>query len=131
MRIDHIAIWCDDLERMREFYTTYFACHSNEIYRNPTKGYSAYFLTFDGGSSRIELMHRTDIEIEPQKRGYEKGMAHLSLRVGEREEVDSLVERLRADGHPIEGECRTTGDGYYEAVVRDIEGNLIELTANK
>jgi lactoylglutathione lyase len=131
MRIDHIAIWCDNLESMREFYTTYFACRSNDIYRNPKKDYSAYFLTFDGGSSRIELMHRTDIEIEPQKRGYEKGMAHLSICIGERWEVDSLVEKLRADGHPILSECRTTGDGYYEAVVSDIEGNLIEITANK
>ncbi len=131
MRIDHIAIWCDNLERMREFYTTYFACRSNEIYRNPKKGYSAYFLSFDDGAARIELMHRTDIEIDPRRRGYEKGMAHLSLCVGEREDVDFLVERLRADGHTIEGECRTTGDGYYEAVVRDIEGNLIEITANR
>lgn len=131
MRIDHIAIWCEDLERMREFYTTYFSCRAGEIYHNPRKQYSSYFLTFDDGSSRIELMHRTDITAEPEKRGLMMGLAHISICVGERREVDSLIERLRHDGHKIVGETRTTGDGYYEAVVEDVEGNLVEITANK
>jgi lactoylglutathione lyase len=131
MRIDHIAIWCDDLERMREFYTTYFGCSANDIYRNPGKGYASYFLTFSSGTARIELMHRTDICIEPEKRGFEKGWAHLSICVGEREDVDSMVERLHSDGHRIIGPTRLTGDGYYEAVVEDVEGNVVELVANK
>lgn len=78
MKIDHIAIWCDDLERMREFYTTYFACVANDIYRNPSKGYSSYFLSFSAGSSRIELMHRTDIDPAPERRGYSKGWHTLA-----------------------------------------------------
>lgn len=131
MKIDHIAIWCDDLERMREFYMTYFACVANDIYRNPNKGYSSYFLTFTEGSARIELMHRTDIKSEPERRGFTKGWAHLSICVGGREDVDQLVERMRRDGHRIAGEVRLTGDGYYEAVVEDVEGNLVEITANK
>ena len=131
MRIDHIAIWCDDLERMREFYTTYFGCSANDIYRNPGKGYASYFLTFSSGTARIELMHRTDIDIEPERRGFQKGWAHLSICVGEREDVDSMVERLHSDGHRIIGQMRLTGDGYYEAVVEDVEGNVVELVANK
>lgn len=131
MKIDHIAIWCDDLERMREFYTTYFACVANDIYRNPSKGYSSYFLSFSADLSRIELMHRTDIDPAPERRGYSKGWAHLSICVGEREDVDKLVERMRHDGHRIVGETRLTGDGYYEAVVEDVEGNLVEIIANK
>ena len=131
MKIDHIAIWCDDLERMCDFYTTYFACIANELYRNPSKGYSSYFLSFSSGESRIELMHRTDINEEPAKRGFTKGWAHLSICVGERADVDALVERIRLDGHRIVGETRVTGDGYYEAVVEDVEGNLVEITANK
>ena len=131
MKIDHIAIWCDDLERMREFYTTYFACVANDIYRNPSKGYSSYFLSFSAGSSRIELMHRNDIDPAPERRGYSKGWAHLSICVGERVDVDQLVERLRRDGHRIVGETRRTGDGYYEAVAEDVEGNLVEIIANK
>jgi lactoylglutathione lyase len=128
MKIDHIAIWCDDLERMREFYTTYFACVANDIYRNPSKGYSSYFLSFSAGSSRIELMHRTDIDPAPERRGYSKGWAHLSICVGEREDVDKLVERLRRDGHRIVGETRLTGDGYYESCIIAVEGNQIEIT---
>ena len=131
MKIDHIAIWCDDLERMREFYTTYFACVANDIYRNPSKGYSSYFLSFSAGSSRIELMHRTDIDPAPERRGRTKGWAHLGICVGEREDVEKLVKRLRGDGHRIVGETRLTGDGYYEAVAEDVEGNLVEIIANK
>ena len=131
MKIDHIALWCDNLERMREFYTTYFKCSANDIYRNPSKGYASYFLTFPSGSARIELMHRTDIECEPQRRGFEKGWAHLSICVGEREDVDSLVERMRSDGCRIVGATRLTGDGYYEAVVEDVEGNIVEIVANR
>ena len=131
MKIDHIAIWCDDLERMREFYTPYFACVANDLYRNPNKGYSSYFLSISAGSSRIGLMHRTDIDTAPERRGFTKGWAHRSICVGEREDVDKLVERLRLDGHRIASEVRLTGDGYYEAVVEDVEGNLVEITANK
>ena len=131
MRIDHIAIWCDDLERMRDFYTSYFECSANDIYRNPSKGYASYFLTFNSGSARIELMHRTDIDIEPQRRGFKKGWAHLSICVGEREKVDALVDKMQSNGVPIVGATRLTGDGYYEAVVEDVEGNLVEIVANK
>ena len=60
-----------------------------------------------------------------------RGLAHLGLTVGSKYEVNELVERLRADGYTIASECRTTGDGYYEAVVEDVEGNVVELVANK
>jgi lactoylglutathione lyase len=76
-------------------------------------------------------MHRIDIDPAPERRGYSKGWAHLSICVGEREDVDKLVERLRRDGHRIVGGARLTGDGYYEAVVEDVEGNLVEIIANK
>jgi lactoylglutathione lyase len=42
--------------------------------------------------------------------------------------VDTLTERLRADGYRVVGEPRTTGDGYYESVVLDLDGNRIEIT---
>lgn len=53
---------------------------------------------------------------------------HLAISTGSEEKVNALVDTLRADGHKIVGNPRTTGDGYYEAVVLDPEGNLIEVT---
>lgn len=129
MKIDHLAIWVDDIEAMRQFYLTYFDTTCSAKYINPTKNYTSYFLSFSGGEARIELMHRPDIAETVGKRGFAKGMAHLALTVGTKEEVDALTERLHADKYAIVSEPRTTGDGYYESAVSDPEGNQVELLA--
>ncbi|HLO60348.1 MAG TPA: VOC family protein [Bacteroidales bacterium] len=128
MKIDHIALWVDDLEKMRLFYLKYFDAVSSEKYTNDKKGFSSYFLTFKDGETRLEIMNRTDIVDEPVKRGFMKGFAHLSFSVGSKELVNQLTEKLRADHFTIAGEPRTTGDGYYESVVLDPEGNWVEIT---
>ena len=128
MKIDHLAIWVDDLEKMREFYLNYFNVTSNEKYINPKKGFTSYFLDFGEDKTRIELMNRHDIVQEPDKRGFMKGIAHFAISVGSKEAVNDLTERLRADHYTIESEPRTTGDGYYESVVLDPEGNYVEIS---
>jgi lactoylglutathione lyase len=128
MKIEHVAIWADELETMRAFYLKYFDLTSNEKYTNEKKGYTSYFLTFGDGKTRIELMNRKDIVHEPQKRGSMKGIAHFAISVGSKEAVNELTEKLRADHYTIESEPRTTGDGYYESVVLDPEGNYVEIT---
>ena len=122
--IDHIAIWVEDLEKMREFYCKYFDGVSNQKYENRVKGFESYFISFDG-TTRIELMKRKDIE----ERIYKEilGLAHLAFKVGSKEKVNELTEIFRKDGYKIIGEPRTTGDGYYESVILDPEGNRIEL----
>lgn len=127
MRIEHVALWVDNLETMRSFYTNYFNAVSGEKYSNNKEGFSSYFLKFPGSETRIELMNRVDIVNEPSKRGFMKGIAHVAFSVGSRAMVDSLTERLRADKYRIESEPRTTGDGYYESVVLDPEGNYVEI----
>jgi lactoylglutathione lyase len=129
MRIEHIAIWVDDLEKMRTFYVDYFNAVSGDKYVNPKKGYSSYFLKFSGSETRIELMNRGDIVNEPYKRGFMKGIAHIAFSMGSKDLVDSLTERLRKDNSIIESEPRTTGDGYYESVVLDPEGNYVEISS--
>lgn len=129
MKIDHLAIWTDDIERMRQFYLTYFDATCGEKYVNPNKNYTSYFLTFGEGGTRIELMHRPDINDMPGKRGFTKGFAHFAITVGSKEAVDGLTERLRADGYAIAGEPRTTGDGYYESAFLDPEDNYVEIVA--
>lgn len=130
MKIEHIAIWCNDLELTRDFYMNYFNMISNEKYVNPTKQYSSYFLSSssENTSARLELMQRPDIKSNTTTRGTLMGFAHLAISLGSKELVDILTNKLRADGYKIIGEPRTTGDGYYESVIEDLEGNWVELT---
>ena len=58
------------------------------------------------------------------------GSAPLALAVGSRDAVDALTARLRADGARVRSAPRVTGDGYYEAVVEDPDGNELEITAS-
>ncbi len=127
MKIEHIAIWTKDLERMREFYLKFFDLRSNKKYYNPSKKFSSYFLAFENGA-RIELMYSPDIAENTGKAGSLTGFTHMAISVGTKEKVDALTERLRENGITIIGEPRVTGDGYYESVIADPEGNLIEIT---
>lgn len=128
MKIEHLAIWADDIELLRAFYTKYFELSCSDKYVNPVKNFTSYFLSFGEGQTRIELMHLPDME-SPASRGNLKGLAHFAISVGSKEAVNALTEQLRADGYTIVSEPRTTGDGYYEAAVSDPEGNYVEISA--
>ena len=125
MRIEHIAIWVDNLDAMRQFYQRYFQAVCGDLYRNPKTGFMSYFLSL-GEGARVELMKR-DIKAVRNKGTQTVGYAHLAVSVGGREAVDSLHLRMEADGVPILFGPRVTGDGYYECVVCDPEGNRVEI----
>lgn len=127
MRMEHIAIWAEDLESMKLFYTEFFHMQCSEKYVNKLKGFSSYFLSFEDGA-RIEIMHRPDILKQPGKKDSTFGLTHIAISVGSKEVVDQLTEKIRNKGFRVHGEPRTTGDGYYESVVLDPEGNLVEIT---
>lgn len=125
MKIEHIALWTTDLEKMKDFYVKYFGATANDLYENKTKGFTSYFLSFENGA-RLEIMSRTDVT--GKNLGKNLGWAHIAISTGTKEMVDKLTEKLRKDGFKVAGEARTTGDGYYESVVLDPEGNRIEIT---
>ena len=128
MKLEHIAIWVVDLEPMRSFYEKYFDARPNARYENAGKKFTSYFLTFpDGG--RLELMHRPDIPGVPDSQGAQEliGYAHLGVELGSRAAVDALTSRLQGDGVPVLDGPRQTGDGYYESMVADPEGNRIVI----
>ena len=108
MRIEHIAMYVNDLEKTREFFIKYFNAVSNDGYHNQTTDFRSYFLTFEDGA-RLEIMHK------PVMQDLEKTL-------------DDLTTRLKADGYEVVSGPRVTGDGYYESCVVGLEGNLIELT---
>ena len=111
---------------MKAFYQKYFNTTATEKYHNPRTGFSSYFLSFEDGA-RLELCHRPDI-VGGDKNTF--GFTHLALAVGDEAAVDTFAKRFEADGFPIQSGPRTTGDGYYEAVVLDPEGNQLELTTH-
>lgn len=126
MKIEHVAMYVKDLEETRNFFVKYFGAESNDGYYNEAKKFRSYFLTFDDGA-RLEIMNHPDI-CDEEKQLRRSGFIHLALSVGSKEKVDSLTERLRADGFQVASGPRTTGDGYYESCILDPEGNQIEIT---
>ena len=126
MRIEHIALYTGDIERLRSYYIKYFSAVSGEMYHNPKTGLKTYFLTFEGGA-RLELMTRPETEDE-ERNPYKTGYIHTAFSTGSKEKVESLTKRLENDGFIIAGQPRVTGDGYYESVVLDPDGNFIEIT---
>ena len=133
MKIEHVAIWVRDIDKVCEFYRKYFGGVVHPIYHNPAKQFTSRFVTFDDGA-RLEIMHRPDICVERNVGTVEMfhvehmGYAHLSFSVGSKEEVDHLTQKMSSDGISVVSQPRTTGDGYYESVVLDPEGNRIEIT---
>lgn len=128
MKIEHIAIWTKDIERLKDFYEKYFHVTAGAKYFNPSNNFESYFLRFEDGA-RLEIMRKPEIASPEKNLSVELiGLAHIAISVGSKEKVNALTEQLRQDGFQIIAEPRTTGDGYYESVILDPEGNRIEIT---
>ena len=128
MRIEHIALWTSDLEKSKMFYETFFGAHSGEKYVNEKKGFSSYFLSFESGC-RLEIMTMRNAD-SSENQPVEKfsGISHFAVSAGTKEKVDELTNRIQGAGFCIASEPRETGDGYYESVVLDPDGNRVEIT---
>lgn len=129
MRLEHIAIWTDKLDALKDFYTRYFNGTTNALYHNPAHGFSSYFISFPGsGSARLELMHMPGIPRSQDSTLTQfSGFIHICFDVGTPAAVDALTARIGADGYLVLQQPRTTGDGYYESVVLDPDGNRVEI----
>lgn len=126
IRIDHIALYVFDIERSRDFYVTYLGGKCGSKYVNEQKCFASYFISF-GSNARLEIMTRADISVEIPAGKEIKGWTHLSFSVGSKDAVRASIERFRTNGFPVVGEPRTTGDGYYEGVILDPDGNRVEI----
>ena len=126
MKIEHIAMYVNELEKARDFFVKYLGGKANGGYHNETTGFRSFFISFDEGA-RIELMNNPGVA-DPEKAGERTGYIHIAFSLGSKEAVDELTARLEGDGYEVVSGPRTTGDGYYESCVVVIEGNRIELT---
>lgn len=126
MRIEHVGLFVADLDKAVEFYQRFFHAEKSVKYHNEKTTFSSYFLTFPDGA-RLELGTRADLNHQ-RISGYPLGYMHLAFALGSKQAVDDLTAQIAAAGYEHLSGPRMTGDGYYESVVCDPEGNQIELT---
>ena len=126
MRIEHIAMYVNDLDAARDFFIRYFNAKSNEGYHNKTTDFRSFFLSFDDGT-RLEIMNKPIMQ-DSEKALARTGYVHIAFSLGGKAAVDTLTELLNHDGYDVISGPRTTGDGYYESCIIGIEGNQIEIT---
>lgn len=125
MKIEHLALYVEDLERMKDFYVKYFQANAGDLYHNKTTGLKTYFLYFEDGA-RLEIMNKPGLKRNNLNEGF--GYTHLAFSAGSKEAVNILTQQLKEDGFKIISGPRTTSDGYYESLAADPENNLIEIT---
>lgn len=126
MKIDHIALYVNNLEKTRNFFMKYLGAKSNGGYNNAKTNFRSYFLSFDDGA-RLEIMNKPEMPDFPKDLA-RTGYAHIAFSVGSKEKVDDLTAQLKSDGYEVISGPRTTGDGYYESCIVAIEKNQIEIT---
>lgn len=126
MKIEHIALYVNDLEETRKFFIKYLGAASNDGYLNPRTNFRSYFLSFEEGA-RLEIMNKPELSDLPKDLA-RTGYIHIAFSVGSKEKVDSLTAALKADGYEVVSGPRTTGDGYYESCIVAVENNQIEIT---
>ncbi|MFI5185653.1 MAG: VOC family protein [Chitinophagales bacterium] len=129
MILEHVAIWANDLEALKEYYVRHFHALANNKYKNPKTNFESYFLSFESGA-RLELMSRPGI---PNNRNdtitkQHTGIIHLAFGVSTIEEVNAKAKQLQNEGYKILSGPRKTGDGYYEFETLDPENNRVEVT---
>lgn len=129
MLLEHVAIWTNQLEALKEYYVKYFNGTANDKYRNSKTNFESYFLSFDSGA-RLELMYRPDIpgNLNDTVTKQHAGIIHLAFGVATTQEVDNKAKQLQQAGFPILSGPRRTGDGYYEFETLDPDNNRLEVT---
>lgn len=127
MKIAHIALWTRQLEQQARFWVAFFDGEINEKYCSQTNpGFESFFVKIGDGIA-IELMTKPGLVAQTADNNH-TGWVHLAITVGGAEKVDMLANRAAAQGILV-SPPRTTGDGYYEAMIKDPDGNLIEIVA--
>lgn len=126
MKIEHVAMYVNDLEKTKDFFVKYFNATSNEGYHNKTTDFRSYFLSFEDGA-RLEIMNKPQM-MDDEKGLNRTGFIHIAFSLGSKDAVDALTEKMRNDGYNVISGPRITGDGYYESCIVGIEGNQIEIT---
>ena len=126
MHIGHVALWTQDVERLATFWAETFGADIGERYESARRlGFVSRFLSLSEGHT-IELMQGPWVDA-PGAMQERAGYSHIAVSLGSREAVDALAADAAQRGILV-SPPRTTGDGFYEAVLRDPDNNIIEIT---
>ena len=55
MKIEHVAMYVNDLDAAKDFFVKYLGGKANDGYHNKTTDFKSYFISFDDGA-RLEIM---------------------------------------------------------------------------
>ena len=125
-QIAHVALWCRDLEAVAGFWQTLFGAQVGPRYESRRHaGFVSRFVKLDNGPA-LELMSLPALSAAMAGAAERPGWTHVAIALGSREQVDRLAQRARECGALL-SPPRMTGDGYYEAVISDPEGNSVEI----
>jgi len=127
MQIAHVALWTRDIDAQVAFWQRYFNGVAGDLYVSRNRpGFVSRFVRLATGPT-LEIMGLP--ELLPAEQANERvGWAHIALSVGDEGLVDRLAQCAQQEGILLAAP-RQTGDGFYEAVIRDPDGNAIEITA--
>jgi lactoylglutathione lyase len=125
-QIEHVAIWTDDLERLRSFYEHYLGATAGPLHYEAAAGLCVYSLDLCG--ARLELMHMPGLAARPRGVRQRLGHAHIGFSLGSADAVDELTSLLLADGYTVVAAPRRCVNGDYESAVLDPDGNRIVFT---
>ena len=130
MTLEHVAIWTNKLEELKDYYTKYFGGISNDKYINEKREFHSYFISFNSGA-RLEIMTMPNIpaNLNDTVVKQHSGIIHLAFGVDTKQEVEEKATQLKEDGFKILSGPRKTGDGYYEFETLDPDNNRLEVTA--
>ena len=129
MKLEHLAIWTNNLEELKEYYVKYFLAIPNKKYRNPEKNFESYFLSF-GSGARLEIMSKPGVpaNLNDTETNQHLGIIHFAIELDSVDAVNVKAEELKAAGYKILDGPRRTGDGYYEFSTLDPDKNRLEVT---
>jgi lactoylglutathione lyase len=99
-RIDHVALWTEDLDRLATFYATYFGASAGPRYANPAKASRRASWSCRRRPHRADDQHRRGAGAAAPG-AQRMGLTHVAICVGTDREVDVLTGRLRQDGFEV------------------------------
>ena len=79
MKIEHVAMYVNDMEKARDFFVKYLDGKSNDGYHNVKMDFRSYFISFDDGA-RLEIMNKPDMA-DDEKALNRTGFIHIAFSV--------------------------------------------------
>jgi len=130
MKLDHIAIWTNQLEVLKDFYERFFDGKAGELYEDATANIVCCYVYFPEGS-KLELLQAPQLrERHYPKKDRVQGYTHLAFDVGSKEKVDTITAEIEKAGYEIEAPARMITKWFYESAIFDPDGNIVEINSD-